>query len=182
MQYQCITWFVLVLCVSVWIVPAGAQSGAIYRTVAADGSVSYSDQPTPGAMEVPDLLIAPASAAERQAAQAEADARIERQLDLAAELAQQRRARSEQRESAALVRAELRESKARQQTLAAEQQAAAREQEQRYLYPWTPFYQRRLNPRGRHRDDWRPFLPSRPPAPLAPERSPEPLARPLPKD
>lgn len=188
MQYQCITRIVVLLCAGAWIMPAAAQGGAIYRSVGVDGTVSYSDQPAPGATEVPDLLIAPTSAAQRQAAQAEADARIEQQLDLAAELAQQRRARSEQRENAALVRAELRESKARQRALAAEQQVAERYQDQRYVYPWVPIYNRRSNHRGRYDDHWRPFQPAPPrspvPGPLAPERLPEPtpLSRPLPKD
>ncbi|MFK7913127.1 MAG: DUF4124 domain-containing protein [Pseudomonadales bacterium] len=166
-----------------WVPLVVAQSAAIYRSVAADGTVSYSDQRLPGATPVPDLLIVPASAEERAAAKAEADARIERQLALAAELAEQRRARSEQRENAALVRAELRESKARQQVLEAQQQAEQRYENERYTYPWPPVYRQRPNRRDRYRDDWRPFEPPRlppPSPPLLPEQAPR--SRPLPPD
>ncbi|MEM1231138.1 MAG: DUF4124 domain-containing protein, partial [Pseudomonadota bacterium] len=92
---------VLLLCGS------GIASAEIYRSVAPDGTVSFSDQPAPNAepVELPE----PAVAADAGSAQAEADARVAAQLEVAQRLAADRRERAAVRAAALEQRARIAE-------------------------------------------------------------------------
>lgn len=183
MQYFCVQrWFFRWLLTAVALLgvapSVAAQSDRIYRTVGPDGTVSYSDQPATGATEVPDLLVRPATAAERSAAHARADARISQQLELATELAEQRQARSDARDNAALVRARLRESRAREQALAEQVQRDANYRDRYAPQFWFP-QRRHYQDRHQYRHQNRRSYHLDPPAPLQPEPEPR-QSRPLP--
>ncbi|MGI9326889.1 MAG: DUF4124 domain-containing protein [Pseudomonadales bacterium] len=165
---------------------AGAQA-EIYRSVDPQGVVSYSDQPSPGAQKI-NFSPSDQSSQSATAAQAAAQARIESELALAERLATDRRERSADRQARALVRAELRESRAREQSMVAEQEAIADSYSYGSLgyYPdYAPYYPRRRK-HGHHGRP--PYAPGhrpdpdenfRPPTPPRKERS---MSRPLPKD